>query len=72
MHSTAQARGSAFSLAAAGFGGGEAEGRAQAFAAGEKRVAHRLVNRRRLGRGLRQETIECAIDLFLAREEIAF
>ncbi len=48
--------------AAAGLGRREDERRAHALAAGEDRVAHRLVDRRRLGRRLRQEPVERGID----------
>ncbi len=57
-------------LAAACFGRGETQNRSQSFSAGEKTVAHRLVNGRRSRVLFRQIAVECAIDLFLPRLEI--
>ena len=72
MHSIAQASGSAlFVRPPQASAGGETKDRPQPFAAGEKRITHRLVDRRGLGRSLRQKTVERAIHLLLARAEIA-
>jgi len=54
-------------LAADHFRRGKADDGPQPFAAGEDAVAHRLVNRFRLGGGGGQQAIECGIDFFLAR-----
>ena len=48
--------------AAAGFGSREREDGAKAFAAGEERVAHRLVDGLRLHAGAREEAVERAVD----------
>jgi ribokinase len=55
---------------AASFGRREREHRAQPLAAGEKRVAHRLVNRGRLRGRFRQETVKRPIDERRLRFEI--
>src|SRR3954447_10140331 len=59
-----------FRLAAAGFGRGEAENRAEPFPTGEKAVTHRLVDGRGVRGFVRQESAERAADFLLPGGEI--
>jgi hypothetical protein len=59
-------------FAATGFGGGEGEDGAEAFAAGEKAVAHRLVERGGLYGRLREKLTQRLVDQGGAFLEISF
>ena len=59
-------------ISAAGFGGREREDGAKPLAAGEKRVAHGLVNGRGLDALARQPAVQGFVDERLALPEICF
>ena len=59
-------------LAAASFSRSQAQNRPQTFSAGKQTVAHRPMNRRRLGLRLRQIAVQREVDQFLASDEMTF
>src|SRR4029077_16929535 len=59
-------------VAATSFSRGETKNRSQSFSACKKTVTHRSVKRGRLRIGLRQISIQSAVNLSLARSEISF